>query len=134
MNIGVSPLPQIGEETDNPVTHANYYALAVSKQSKLPAWAWDFVIQATTNEGIARSYLASAGHPPALKTLIEEKIGDPDVNVFASSALLARSWYHVNNQEIHSALNDAIQSVLNGRSTSRDALRTASARIDQLYR
>ncbi|OGZ53425.1 MAG: hypothetical protein A3B25_01875 [Candidatus Ryanbacteria bacterium RIFCSPLOWO2_01_FULL_48_26] len=134
LNIGVSPLPQIGEETDNPVTHANYYALAVSKQSKLPAWAWDFVIQATTNEGIARSYLASAGHPPALKTLIEEKIGDPDVNVFASSALLARSWYHVNNQEIHSALNDAIQSVLNGRSTSRDALRTASARIDQLYR
>ncbi len=133
INIGVAPLPQIGGESGVPVTYANYYALAVSKQTKLPTWAWDFVIQATTNEGLARSYLASAGHPPALKALIAEKIGDPDTSVFAASALIARSWYHINNEEIHAALNDAIQEVLTGKSTARAALETATAKMEQLY-
>jgi len=133
LNVAVSPLPQIGGETENPVTYANYYALAVSKQTLLSAWAWDFVIQATTNDFIARAYLASAGHPPALKTLISEKIGDPYLSAFAKSALIARSWHHANNQKIHDALNDAIQSVLGGRSSNREALETAVDKINQLY-
>ncbi len=133
VNVAVAPLPQIGGDADTPLTYANYYALAVSKQSKLTTWAWDFVIQATTNEGIARAYQASAGHPPALKKLIAEKIGDPDMSVFAKSALIARSWYHVNNDGIHKVLNDAIGGVLSGGSTARDALGTAGAKISQLY-
>ncbi|MEK7508029.1 MAG: extracellular solute-binding protein [Patescibacteria group bacterium] len=133
INIGIAPLPQIGGEKNAPVTYANYYSLAVSKLSKFPAQAWDFVIQTATNEGITRSYIASTGHPPALKTLIAEKVSDSDTSVFASSALIARSWYHANNREIRAALNDAIMDVLTGKSIARDALETAGDKINQLY-
>lgn len=133
LNIAGVPLPQIGGDADAPLTYANYYALAVSKQSKLPTQAWDFVIQATTNDGVVRSYQITSGHPPALKSLIAEKINDPNMSAFAKSALIARSWYHVNNEEIHRILNEMIGGVLSGQATTRDAIDTASAKIKQLY-
>ncbi len=132
MHIGIAPLPQIAPDSSTSVDYASYYTLAVSKQTKIPGQAWDFVEQATTNEAIAKAYLAAAGHPPALKSLISQVISDLDLGVFAKSALIDRSWYHANNEQIHSALNDAIGNAVSGRSSIRDSVGTAAYRIGQL--
>lgn len=133
LNFDVAGAPQpSGLEVS--VNYGEYYGLAVSRQSKAPTWAWDFVTYLTTYPDIARSYLGSTGRPPALRTLIGEKMADPDFNVFARQALTARSWYEADSAKIDEIFNSAIQSVLSGQADSGKALSQAQDQVSQLMR
>ncbi|MCR4328030.1 MAG: extracellular solute-binding protein [Patescibacteria group bacterium] len=139
LRVGTAPVPQVGGSSQ-PVSFARYNGFAVSKWSKWANdWAWNFVTEVTTNPALAGIYLASSGTSvgqitasPALRSEIAKYIGTPDMDVFARQALTARSWLSPGDDQIVGVFDDAIQSVLAGKTDSRTALRRAEAQVTQL--
>lgn len=116
LNVGIAALPQISSSTDltQKVNYGNYWAEGVSKDSKSPDYAWDFVMFATDEKNVG-SYLAEAGKPTALRSLIAGQLNSEDIGVFAAQLLTARTWYRgkdVDAQE--KAMNQLIDDFLLG--------------------
>lgn len=137
LNFGIAPAPlESGCENTQPptcVSYANYWGLAVSKRSRNPAWAWDFIINTTiTNKAAAESYFTATKKPPALISLINDNINDPDYGVFIKQALIARSWPQIDNNVVDKSFSDMIQAVITGRLSSIDAIKKAEDEITQL--
>jgi len=130
LDIGVAPVPQV--DIENSVSFAEYGGLAVSKQSPQVAWAWDFVIQSSTNPDLVKAYLDASGRPPALRSAIGIKVNDPNLGVFARGALIARSWYYADHPKIQNILSQAIQKVITGGTDSKTALRDAERAVTQI--
>lgn len=133
LNVCAAPMPQ--PESNSPArSYARYNGLAVSQQSRSAGWAWDFVIYLTTSPNNEKIYLEAADMPPALLSMIQEKLNDPNMSVFARQALTARSWYQVDDLKIRDIFDQAIKNVLIGRASSRDALSQSQDQISQLMR
>lgn len=130
LRFGVAPLPQVNPA--NAVNYADYWGLAVSKQSKNPTWAWDFIINMATQPQIAGQYSDITGQPPALRELISQKINDPALGVFARQALTARSWNQPDETRVDGIFNDAIVSAIVSQSNTREILSRAQSQITQL--
>lgn len=131
LRVGVAPVPQPSEATDE-VNYPNYWGFAVSSQSAHPDAAWNFIANLTTDPDTMKLYLETAGRPPALRTLIEEHIGNPDWDVFARQALSARSWPQVDNTEIERIFSEAIRNVLTGRFPPEVSLNRAKEEVNTL--
>ncbi len=112
LNFGITGIPQIDPSAR--VNYANYWVEAVSNKTANPDLAWDFV-QFATNAERAKGYLSKVGKPTALRSLVNEQLNDPDLGVFASQVLTARSWYTgVNIAATEAAFNEMIDSTLQG--------------------
>lgn len=133
LKFGVAAMPQ-PEGGELEVNNSRYAGFAVSRQSKNGGWAWDFIVYAATNPNAIKPYLLSTGRAPALRSLVAEKLDDPDFGVFARQALTARSWYKADDLKIEEILNNAILGVLSGQFGSRRALEQAEAEIELLMR
>ena len=131
-NFSVAPLPQL--YPNSPIVPARYYGLAVSNQSLLPKLAWEFIFYTTTNAQVAGSYFTASGRPPALRSLIHALIDSPTYGVFASQALIAKSWNMPASEDVFVIFNTMIQSVLRRTATVRDALTIAENNINALMR
>jgi ABC-type glycerol-3-phosphate transport system substrate-binding protein len=83
---------------------------------------------------VSSSYLQAAGRPPALRSLIDATLNDPNLGVFARQALTARSWYQADSQKINDIMNSAVKSALTGVASPATALTQAQDRITQLMR
>lgn len=133
LTIGVQPMLQpSGSELH--VNYADYWGFAVSRASREAATAWDFVIFATTNVKNARAYMEFTGRPPALRVLVNERLNDPELGVFARQALTARSWYQADDVEITEIFSRAITRVLTGQANVLTALKESEAQVTQLLR
>lgn len=131
LRFAVAPMPQpSGAEIS--VNFPKYYGLTVSKQSKNPGWAWDFILNLTTIPQAEKVYLDATGRPPALRQTIAGKLDDPAMGVFAKQALTARSWYEVDDAAINGIMSNAITMVLSGQADSAKALRQAQDQVNQL--
>ncbi|MBI4085411.1 MAG: extracellular solute-binding protein [Candidatus Liptonbacteria bacterium] len=130
LRIGIAPFPQINPS--NAVNYADYWGLAVSKQSKNPADSWDFVIYASTQQQIAENYSNASGNPPALRTLISQKINDVAFGVFAKQALTARSWNQIDENRIDEIFDEAILNALGGKGDIRKVLFQAQDQVTRL--
>jgi len=128
--VRVAPLPRVSSRAT--VNFADYWGLAVAKQSKNPGPAWDFIIFATTNPVGAGAYTSVSGKLPALKSLLQNITKEPERGVFASAALTARSWRMPDKEAVRSLLNAAIQGVLSGQFDSERGLTQASDGVTQL--
>ena len=91
LNFTIAKLPQI--EGNVPVNFANYWIETVSSKSKNLNEAWDF-IQFETRAEQAKTYLAKAKRPTALRALINEQIDNEEIGVFAEQVLTAKNWYN----------------------------------------
>jgi multiple sugar transport system substrate-binding protein len=131
MDIGIAPMPQVEGET-LAVNYAKYWGLAASKQSPNAWWAWDFIAQVFANPARAKFYADGARRPPAIRSLISEKLSDPELGVFARQALTARSWYELDEERIKKIFEEAIEAVLQGKIDSARALRQAEDQVTQL--
>jgi ABC-type glycerol-3-phosphate transport system substrate-binding protein len=90
LNLAIAKLPQID---GNPVVnYANYWVWTVSKKSKNPETAWNFIGYITQQDN-EKQYLDLAKRPPAHKALIDKYLDDESLGVFASQILTSRSWY-----------------------------------------
>lgn len=130
LNFGIAPVPQLS--AGGAINYPKYWGLAVSKQSKNPSGAWDFVQFATTNTDALSSYAAATNNLPALKTFINYNLNDKDYGVFANEALSARSWRMPDAGEVDKFLNKAIEKVTSGAANASQALREAQDSINQI--
>ncbi len=128
LNFSISTMPQV--DANNPVNYADYWGLAVSKQSKIPQTAWSFIISLTTNPQLSSTYLKSTNSTPALRTLIDQYKTDPNLNVFAKQALTAKSVYQTDAQSFSQSFSNMIESVLSGKLNPQNALRQAATEIN----
>lgn len=129
LSLGIAHMLQFGGSYQ-PVNIANYWGLAVSKQSLNPSWAWDFIVTVTTNPQISDSYLQTRRQSPALLTLINKYLDDSRLGVFARAALTARSWPEPDSDALEGIFSNMISSVLNGRLAPKDALYKAENQIN----
>ncbi len=90
LNLTIAKLPQI---TGNPVVNfGNYWAWTVSKKTKIPDIAWNFLNFMRTPEE-SQKFLDLAKRPAALRSQLGAQLESEDIGVFASQVLTAQSWY-----------------------------------------
>lgn len=131
LNFGVASIPQIDPAAK--VNYANYWVETVSKKTKNPDLAWDF-LQFAANAERAKTYLAKTAKPTALRSLVNEQLSDADLGVFASQVLTAKSWYQgVNIAATEAAFNEMIDAALQGTDPNR-AVNTAVQTVAQTVR
>jgi len=134
LNWSIAAIPQPPHDDTvvfNPITYANYWALAVSKSSKYPNEAWEFVNFMTAGAGTV-PYLTATNRPAARRDLISQQKDDTTLGVFAEQALTARSWYQVDNLAIEKLFTDMINAINLNQATFSDALRTVESQVSVL--
>ena len=130
LNFAVTTMPQISG-TSRPVTLANYWLFGVSKKTKRPNEAWSFV-QFMANEKNAPLYLNKTGKPAALRSLINQDLGNPERSVFASQTLIAQRWFPgFDVKKAEDALLDLITKFLANEGSLQDLARVATGKLNQ---
>jgi multiple sugar transport system substrate-binding protein len=132
LNFAVSPMPQLKERNFD-VNYANYWAFAVSKRTKLPEEAWNFLIYLTNKEN-SQGYLENTKKPTARRDLVDWQKEDLELGVFAKQSLTAKSWYQIDNNKVETILANAITSVNLGSSSISRALEIAASQINLLMK
>lgn len=130
LNFGVSAMPQI-RNSDKDINYANYWGMAVSRNSSKARAAWVFIVWLSEKEN-SQKYLELTKNPTARRDLISWQKNDPDLGVFAEQSLTARSWYQVNNLTIETILADMIESVVMGEATISESINRAVSQMDVL--
>lgn len=134
LRFAVSPVPQI-RGAITPVNYADYWAYAVSAGSAHPNEAKDFLMF-IVNSGLNKSYITASAKPVAYRDLVSWQAGGEDLNlaVFAEQSLTARSWFQKDNFAAESILNNAIESVVQNRSTAEDAAEIAASQLNRIMK
>lgn len=129
LRVGVAPLPQPAA-AERKVTYPNYWGFAVAKSSAHPVDGWDLILKLAGDETSAAHYLDATRRPPALRSLIQKHVKDPELGVFAEQALFARSWPQVDNLLVENAFSQMIEDVLRG-FPARDAIEKAESTVSE---
>lgn len=130
LNFDISEMPQIDGTSIN-VNYANYWAPAVTINSRNPTEAWKFLLYLTSRQGITQ-YLNNTKRPTARRDLIDFQKTDLDLGVFANQALSAKNWYQIDSGEIERIFADMIDDVNFGRKSITEALRSAQSKVTVL--
>jgi len=110
LNFDVAPVPQ--PNLDDPaVNFSNYWGEVVSKQSKNPSVAWDFLKFLSSKDSLDK-YYAKNKQPASRKDLISLQIQDPDIGVFANANLTAKSFYKPDQAKMDAILAGMIDNVI----------------------
>ncbi|MCX7616198.1 MAG: extracellular solute-binding protein [Patescibacteria group bacterium] len=134
LNFGVAPLPQIkGASFSRQANLADYWGLGVSAQSPNPYVSWHFIKFFVTNPTLYSQYLQTANHLPALKSLINQGLGQENAP-FLKGFLIAKTWPKANYPAIREVLKKTISDVLSGKIQRRQALKAAETEINYFYR
>lgn len=130
LNFSVSRLPQI-EGSQYEVNFANYWVETVSKKSKYPNEAWDFVIFASKEEQV-QSYLTKTKKPTALRSLLTTQSEDNEIGVFASQLLTAKNWYRGKDAaSAETAIGEMINKARQSTDKILDVINTGAAKVQQ---
>ena len=97
------------------------------------AAAWNFLTFLTNREE-ATNYINKTQKPAARRDLINLQKTGTELGVFAEQALSAKNWRQVDNLAIENIFNDMIESIVLGRSTVSEALKTAADQVTILMR
>lgn len=120
LNFGISTMPQITTSEVN-IDYANYWGLAVSRNSGASEEAWKFIVWLTNKEN-SQKYLEAAKRPTARRDLVLWQKDDLDLGVFAEQALTSRSWYQKDSASVEIIFADMIESVVLGQATIQEAI------------
>jgi multiple sugar transport system substrate-binding protein len=131
LNYGIAPVPQPASSTAY-VSYPDYAGFVVSKQSRYQSLAWTLILSMTTNAQNANSYVTASGNPPALLSLIQSRLQDPNLSVFAKQALYARSWYGPNRTSIASVLSQMIDAYVTGQTSLQTAVKEAANQVTSI--
>jgi multiple sugar transport system substrate-binding protein len=129
LNIGIAPMPQLSTTTF--INYPKYNGLVASKLGNTSA-AWDFILYLTTYTEGENIYVKDTGNPPAQRVAIATAESDPNLSVFATQALTAKSWYEADSSKIDSIFNLAIQQALSGSVSPQKALSVAQDSVTSL--
>lgn len=93
-DIGIAFMPQLYDpdiSTEKRVTYASYFAETVSRNSKHPDIAWEFLLQLTKEKNLEK-YFEELHKPTSRRNMIEDQKKDPVYGVFASQIGYAESF------------------------------------------
>ena len=110
----INPVPQVG--SDQIVNYASYWVEVVSKKTKVPNYAWDFV-NFITKEDNVKQYLADRQKTTVLrsKTIINEQLNQAGTRDSAEQLLTAKSWFKgLNPSGAEEAFANMINLMLSG--------------------
>ncbi len=110
LNYDVAPVPQ-NNLNDPTVNYSNYFAEVVSKQSKNPDWAWDF-LKFATSKSTLDTYYKTDKQPSSRRDLIELQTSDPDMGVFAHANLTGKTFYKADEAKFDAIIGDMIDSII----------------------
>lgn len=132
LDFGVIPFPQ-KKGAQKKIVYGNYYFLAISRQSKHPTEAIQFLSFAALQDG-ARIYLNRTGRAPVRRDLINAGAPTPEQDVFYKQALIARSWAVPDDEVVRAYFREAVNSVLNHSATPSLAISKLSGQIGAFLR
>ncbi len=133
LNFDIATMPQI-KDREFDVNYANYWAFTVSKYKSKTRdantidEAWKLIIYLTDKKNV-KKYLEKTKRPTARRDLVEWQKNDLDLSVFAKQSLTARSWYQVDYDKVETILAEAIESVVLGNSSIKNAIDKAAHQI-----
>lgn len=130
LNIGVYPLPQL-KNAKSFASYSNYFFPTVSKQSKNPEAAWQFITFVTMGEGLT-SYLKESHRPAAKRDLLALGTQNEELDIFYRQALIARSWPIPDDEVTRRIFATAIDSVAQRSATIQEALNKLQNQLGQL--
>lgn len=95
------------------ITYGRYWVQAVARKAGGAAGqAWHFLQFASLNADATRAYTAKTQQVAALKAVLREQQANPDLQVPATQAAQARSWYRgLNATQMNAYLRAAIEDV-----------------------
>src|SRR3989344_4764728 len=133
LNLGITKAPQI---TGNPeVNFANYWQWTVSKKSASTDIAW-LLVNFMASKDEAAKYLNKAHRPAARKALLEGKLEDEEVGVFAAQVLTSKSWFRgVDPKGADTAFVELIESSIGAdQDTLNNVMKIAQEKVSQTIR
>lgn len=130
INIGVYPFPQL-KNAKTFASYSNYFFPTVSKQSKNPEAAWQFITFVTLGEGLT-SYLKESHRPAVRRDLLAAGTKDAELDIFYRQALIARGWPIPDEEITRSIFSTAIDSVVSRSATTHEALTKLQDQLRQL--
>lgn len=135
LNFAVAQVPQIRTtEEEKTISFPYYWGYTVSKQSRNQDASWDFVVGITTNKDAAKNYLKTTKRPPALRSLVNESLNDPEFSVFAKQSLTARSWPEPDPTAVAQIFSEMVQSVINKETGVNEALQKAEEAVSGILK
>jgi ABC-type glycerol-3-phosphate transport system substrate-binding protein len=105
LNLGVTPFPQPAGAARK-LAYSSYFFPAVSRLSRKPLPAWNFVTFIASPE--AASYLGASRRVPARRDLIAKGAPNVELDVFYRQTLIAKSWPIPDEQAVVRIMRDLI--------------------------
>ncbi len=129
LRFAVSVVPQL--EGGKKANIANYWIETVSKKTKNPDWAWDFVQFAAKAEQ-AKLFLAKAKKPTALRSVVLGQLDDATLAPFADQVLTAEDWYNGKDPiAADKIMEQMIDDIVDGTQLIEDAIKNAQSAVNQ---
>ena len=129
LKFATAPLPQ--RQLQNPVTIANYWGETVSKTSKHPNEAWDF-IKFVSQRGNLSRYFSATHHVPSDKDLLAKYEGKKYYGPIAEQIEYSKTWYRRNTPEVEAIFTQMINNVLKNKISPEVAVDTAVRDINDI--
>ncbi|OHA89135.1 MAG: hypothetical protein A2653_02910 [Candidatus Zambryskibacteria bacterium RIFCSPHIGHO2_01_FULL_43_25] len=130
LNFDVSIMPQSRNSGRN-TTFGQLYGLAIIKNSKNIAGAYQIARALTTRESVA-AFVENLKLPPPRRDLLAELPSDQFLSVFYKSALWARGWHDPDPEETEVLFREMIESITGGRVRQEQAIADTHGRINLL--
>ncbi len=124
MNFGIAPFPQTAD-AKSAILYGTYFFPTVSKFTKNPGQAWQFIYFLTAQDG-AKIYLEKTRRPAARRDLIAAG-GPAGLETFYKQSLIARSWPIPDENATLRIFGDAVESIITRATTPEQA----TARIEE---
>ena len=138
LNFAVAEIPQLPNVVQQgKMSYANYWGYVVSRESlekkNKPIEAWKFLRYLGEKEQVLR-YVQATRRPASRKDVIKEQQGDPDLGIFATQALMAKSWFQSDERKVDELLNSSIDSVILEGKTPEAAVDNINTKLNVLLK
>ena len=130
-DIDIAPAPQLLDpaESGRQDSFANYYALAVSRNSSNAPTAWKFLKFLTSAQSL-QDFHEKTHRPTSRKDMAETQISENLFGIFASQASFAKSLATYDDEDFYQIFKTAIDEVVKSKSSISDALNLAQKRMN----
>ncbi len=132
INMGVYPFPQL-KNAKSFASYTGYFFPAVSRQSKNPEAAWQFINFITLGEGLT-PYLNASKRPAARRDLLAAGSKNEELDIFYRQSLIAKSWPMPDEETTRRIFATAIDSVVQRSATTQEALNKIQDQLRQLLK
>lgn len=132
-DIKIAPVPQIIDpevSSEKRDAYASYFVETVSRTTKHPAEAWDFLMFMSSKENLAY-YNEKTHRPTSRRDMIEDQKVDPVYGVYAEQIGYAESFPIYDQEKYSEIFSKAIDSVL-ATIKPTDAIKVAESEINAL--